>query len=104
MKSWSNIQISPRDPEIVKINNLEKDLKLQVCTMDICHYAFPVNIDLLLQGIGAMKPVKKIEGCGSFNESIKTFIEKEFSILNKMINLLASTGKSDKNENRFIRN
>ena len=26
MKSWSNIQISARDPEIIKINNLEKEL------------------------------------------------------------------------------
>ncbi len=26
MKAWSNIQISPQDPEIIKINNLEKNL------------------------------------------------------------------------------
>ena len=26
MDAWSNIQISPQDPEIVKINNLERTL------------------------------------------------------------------------------
>ena len=75
-----------------------KDLEFQVCTMDICHYAFPANIDLLLQGIGKMKPVEQFEGCSSFNKSIKTFIKKEFLILNKMINSLATARKSDKNE------
>ena len=30
MKSWSNIQISPRDPEIIKINELEKDLEKDI--------------------------------------------------------------------------
>ncbi len=75
-----------------------KDLELQVCTMDICHYAFPVNIDLLLQAIGEMKPAEEFEGCGSFNNSIKTYIEKEFVILNKMIDYHIVAGKSDKNE------
>ncbi|UCH14625.1 MAG: hypothetical protein JSV22_01360 [Bacteroidales bacterium] len=75
-----------------------KDLELQVCSMDICHYAFPANIDQLLKAIGKMKPVEKYEGCGSFNKSIKTYIEKEFSILNKMIDSHIAAGKSDKNE------
>ena len=75
-----------------------KDLELQVCSMDICHYAFPANIDLLLKAIGEMKPVEEFEGCGSFNKNIKTYIEKEFSILYKMIDSYVSAGKSNKNE------
>ncbi len=49
--------------------------------MDICHYAFPKNLDLLLQGIGRMEPINNFEGCGSFNTDIKTYVEKQFSIL-----------------------
>ena len=43
------------------------DIEFQACRMDICHYAFPRNLDLLVQGIGQMKPVKEkeFEGCGS---------------------------------------
>ena len=74
-----------------------KELELQVCSMDICHYVFPENLDLLLQGLGEMKPVEKFEGCGSFNTNIKNFIEKEFSILNEQLKHLLNDGKSNKN-------
>ncbi len=75
-----------------------KDLELQVCSMDICHYAFPKNLDLLLKGIGEMRPVEKFEGCGSFDNNIKSFIENKFSILNDMLKSLTDGGKSDKNK------
>ena len=77
-----------------------KDLELQICRMDICHYAFPKNLDSLLQGIGQMKPVKEneFEGCGSFDIKIKSFIENEFSILNDMVKTLTYNNKLDKNE------
>ena len=75
-----------------------KDLEFQACRMDICHYAFPENLDLLLQGIGKMTAVDEFEGCGSFNSNIKAFVEKEFSGLNDLFKSLISTGKSDKNE------
>ncbi len=75
-----------------------KDLELQVCTMDICHYAFPENLDLLLRGIGELKPVEKYEGCGSFDNNIKSFIENKFSILNDMIKSITEAGKPDKNK------
>jgi hypothetical protein len=73
-----------------------KDIELQACRMDICHYAFPKNLDLLLQGIGQMKPVKEFEGCGSYDNNTKAYIEKEFSILNDMLKTFIGTGKSDK--------
>ena len=75
-----------------------KELELQVCSMDICHYAFPANLDLLLQGLGEMKVVEKFEGCGSFDVNIRAFVEKEFLILNDSLKSLANAGKSDKNE------
>jgi len=74
------------------------ELELQSCRMDICHYAFPKNLDLLLQGIGQMKPAAQFEGCGSYDESRKTFIEEEFSFLNDRLKSLLKTGKSDTNE------
>lgn len=58
-----------------------KELEIQACRMDICHYAFPKHLDLLLQGIGRMEPINNFEGCGSFNTDIKTYVEKQFSIL-----------------------
>jgi len=58
-----------------------KDLEYQTCRMDICHYAFPNHLDTLIQGIGELKPHKDLEGCGSYNSEIKTFIKKKFSEL-----------------------
>ena len=75
-----------------------KDLELQVCSIDICHYNFPKNLDLLMQGIGEMKPVEAFEGCGSFNSDIKKFVKKEFSILDDLLKPLTSVHKPDKNE------
>jgi hypothetical protein len=73
-----------------------KELEFQVCRMDICHYAFPKNLDLLLEGIGKMKAVEEFEGCGSFNKNIKTFIKKEFFALSKMIESFKNASKPDK--------
>ena len=75
-----------------------KELEFQVCRMDICHYNFPENIDLLLQGIGELKPVKAFEGCGSFNSNIKTVVEQEFSILNDLLKSKYPINQPDKNE------
>ena len=75
-----------------------KELESQICRMDICHYSFPAHLDLLLQGIGGLKPVEPFEGCGSCNSNIKTFIEKEFSVVNDSLKSLAKASKSDKNE------
>lgn len=60
-----------------------KELEFQVCRMDVCHYAFPENMERVLKGIGALKPVGKFEGCGSFNPEIKSHIETAFLRLNK---------------------
>ena len=75
-----------------------KEIELQVCSIDICHYTFPKNLDLLLKGIGEMKPIKAFEGCGSFTSDIKIFIEKEFSILIDLLNSVTSVNQPDNNE------
>lgn len=75
-----------------------KEIELQVCRIDVCHYAFPKNLNLLLKGIGEMRPIKAFEGCGSFTSEIKILVEKEFSILNDTLKSLTSGNQSDKNE------
>lgn len=64
-----------------------KDIEFQASRMDICHYAFPNNLDLLLKGIGQMKAVDEeiFEGCGSFNPEIKEYLEEEFSDINNTL-------------------
>jgi hypothetical protein len=47
---------------------------------------------------GHMKPVKAFEGCGSFNSDIRKHIEKEFSILDEMLESITSINEPDKNE------
>ena len=75
-----------------------KGLEFQIIRMDICHYSFPAHLDLMLEGIGGLKPVEPFEGCGSFNSQIRAFIEKEFAEVNDSLKSLAGAGKSDKNE------
>jgi hypothetical protein len=75
-----------------------KELELQAGRMDICHYAFPKHLDLLLQGIGKMAPIDNFEGCGSFNAEIKTYVEEEFSILCDYLKSETSKNKPEKNE------
>lgn len=72
-----------------------KELEHQVCRIDICHYNFPENLDLLLKGIGVLKPIEEYEGCGSYSSDIKTFIEKEFSTLILSLNDLKKSKSTD---------
>jgi len=67
-----------------------KDIEFQASRLDICHYAFPKNLDLLLEGIGQMKAIeeKRFEGCGSYNTEIKAYLEKEFLDLNDTLKSL----------------
>lgn len=64
-----------------------KDIESQASRLDICHYAFPNNLDLLLKGIGQLKAVeeKRFEGCGSFNTEIKAYLKKEFLDINNTL-------------------
>ena len=73
-----------------------KDIEYQACRMDICHYAFPENLNLLLKGIGRMEAVeeKRFEGCGSFNNEIKEYLKNEFLDLNDTLKSFRDDGQS----------
>ena len=43
-----------------------------------------------------MEPGKKFEGCGSYNKSVKTFIEKQFADLNRMLVSMSEVESPDK--------
>jgi hypothetical protein len=77
-----------------------KDIELQASRMDICHYAFPENLNLLVKGIGQMKAVeeREFEGCGSYNTDIKACLEKEFLNLNDTLNSLKDKNGQNKND------
>ena len=67
-----------------------KELEFQICRMDICHYAFPINLDNLLIGMGEMKPINNFEGCGSFNKKIREMVKKELIALNELLRTLSN--------------
>jgi len=77
-----------------------KDIELQASRMDICHYAFPENLSLLIKRIGQMKAVeeKEFEGCGSYNTDIKACLEKEFLDLNDTLKSLRNKSRQNKND------
>lgn len=55
-----------------------KLLEYQIESTDICNYAFPRNLEKVLQGIGKLQPVKEHDGCGTLNAEIKSFMTGEF--------------------------
>ena len=86
--------------EKLQCSDKYKDIEYQLSRMDICHYAFPKNLDLLLKGIGQMKAVKgkQFEGCGSYNSRIRINLEKEFLDLNDTLSSLQQNNRLKKND------
>ena len=84
--------------EKLKQNGKFQDLEAQLSRIDICHYAFPENLNSVLKGIGQLKEVADNEfmGCGSFNDQIKVHLDREFLNLNKEIKTLHSDRNSKK--------
>jgi len=78
-----------------------KELELQICRMDICHYAFPKHLELVIQGIGRMESIDHFEGCGSFNSEIKKYVKEQFMILVDCIK--SNTNKNNLEKNEQIR-
>ena len=74
-----------------------KDLEYQIGRMDICHFAFPLNLERLLRGIGEMRSIDNLEGCGSFNNAIREFVEKELHTLFDLFKSLYYDHKHDEN-------
>ena len=77
-----------------------KELEFQLCRMDICHYAFPENVNEVLKGLGQMKALdeSRFSGCGSFNAPIKNDLEKEFISLNDSLKAHHNKARSDKDD------
>lgn len=90
---WQSYEKLIRDDEL-------KELELQVCKMDICHYAFPGNLEKLLKGIGQLKAVdeNEFEGCGSYNSDIRFWLKKEFLDVNENLKSLADNKTNNKDD------
>ena len=66
MKAWSNIQISPQDPEIIKINNLGKKLgelpdkvhKIRelITRYEVCHFKYQQHLRQIKDSIINLEP------------------------------------------------
>ena len=57
------------------------ELEFQAERVDTCHYSFPGNLELLLQGIGTLKARASFEGCGSYSSETEMFVNQEFGSL-----------------------
>lgn len=74
------------------------DLEIQICRIDICHYAFPQNLEKVLMAIGKLKAVneKEFEGCGSFTKPMQEYIQNKFPELEtKIRSIIKGTKISD---------
>ena len=56
-------------------------LELQIEATDICNYAFPRNLEKVLQGIGRLEAVQEFDGCGTCDSGMRAFVSTEFSRL-----------------------
>jgi hypothetical protein len=64
MNSWSNIQISAQDSEIIKINNLEKRLgklpdkiyKIRelITRFEVCHFKYQLHLKKIKRSISEL--------------------------------------------------
>lgn len=57
------------------------ELEYQIEATDICSYAFPQNLDRLIQAIGRLEPLRAFSGCGTFSPEIAAFLTKQFKRL-----------------------
>lgn len=78
--------------------DLYRKLEQQIVRMDICHYAYPKNLESLLKAIGKLQPANDFEGCGSCNDKIKDLIKEQLSELN---NQFASIKKQSDRESQI---
>ena len=75
---WENYE------KLLKGNEYQ-DLKEQIIRIDICHYDFPNNITLVLQGIGQLQAQPQFQGCGSFSAEAKIILQETFHDLKKYL-------------------
>jgi hypothetical protein len=56
--------------EKLKHGRENRELELQCCMIDTCHYTFPGNLDRLLEGIAELKPVRESARSTGINKSM----------------------------------
>jgi hypothetical protein len=101
MWDWKTLEaLSGKSIEEISREGDDRGLEYQIYRMDICHFAFPVNLINVIRGIGEMRPVGNFEGCGSHNQVIRQAIHKEFGKINQWLISRKKDGiaKEDKEE------
>ncbi len=102
--NWKSLEeLSQQSMEELSQHREKAGLEYQICRMDICHFAFPVHLINILQGIGRMSPVTEFEGCGTYNKSIRKYIGTEFSELHKWLISKYVATYDEHNDDELIR-
>ena len=67
MNAWSNIEISPQDPEIIEIGKLEKTqgnisknvrkIRELITRFEVCHFKYQEHLDHIKASLFDLKPV-----------------------------------------------
>ena len=104
MWDWKALEdLSRKSMEAIIQEKDEGGLEFQINRMDICHYAFPVNLINVIRGIGKNRPVENFEGCGSCNPNIKKAIHKELASLNQWLISRTVSGPKDQGRDELSR-
>jgi hypothetical protein len=83
---WQTLEeLSLKSMDEISREGDDSGLEYQINRMDICHFAFPVNLINVIRGIGKMKPVEKFEGCGTLNMAIRNVMHTELVKINKRL-------------------
>jgi len=57
------------------------ELDYQVLRTDICHHAFPRNLERVVQAIGVLQPLENFEGCGICSAEVTDSVRTQFDQL-----------------------
>ena len=83
---WKTLEaLSGKSMEDISREGDDRGLEYQIYRMDICHFAFPVNLINVIRGIGEMRPVANFEGCGTHNQVIRKTMQAEFDRINQWL-------------------
>lgn len=79
MNRWSNIEVSPRDPEILQINDLEKKLgelpakagqvRELITRFEVCHFKYQHHLKKIKDSILSLEPFVEPSTIGRFHIS-----------------------------------
>jgi hypothetical protein len=93
---WKKLEeLSQQTLEEISAEADENRLEYQICRMDICHFAFPVNLIYVIRGIGEMRPVERFEGCGTHNQVIRKTMQAELTRINNWLSAREDDGLTE---------